>query len=196
MVRCPSCNQDNPQGGRFCTYCGAALAAAPASLARDIGDHEEIRFVLRPSLIFVIARYTLAVLLTLAAGGLYWYVDKWYAAKSRPNPVPWWSVLIVAVIVLIPAVYRHILRQREVYTLTNHKIEFTYGLIAKLRRNIPLRNVQDVTVTQSVFERLLGIGDIVIDSAAQGGKIPLRNIHRPEKYSDMILREIQWHQRS
>jgi uncharacterized membrane protein YdbT with pleckstrin-like domain len=135
-------------------------------------------------------------LLTLAAGGLYWYVDKWYAAKSRSTPLPWWSVLIVAVIVLIPAVYRHILRQREVYTLTNHKIEFTYGLIAKLRRNIPLRNVQDVTVTQSVFERLLGIGDIVIDSAAQGGKIPLRNIHWPEKYSDMILREIQWHQRS
>jgi len=195
MVRCPSCHQDNPQEGRFCTYCGAALAAAPQSLARDISDNEEVRFVLRPSLIFVIARYTLAVLLALAAGGIYWYVDKWYAAKSRSNPLPWWSVLIVAGIVLIPAVYRHILRQREVYTLTNHKIEFTYGLIAKLRRNIPLRNVQDVTVTQSIMERLLGIGDIVIDSAAEGGKIPLRNIHQPEKYSDMILREIQWHQR-
>jgi hypothetical protein len=50
-------------------------------------------------------------------------------------------------------------------------------------------------VTQSIMERLLGIGDIVIDSAAEGGKIPLRNIRQPGGYADMILREIQWHQR-
>jgi len=189
-VHCPNCNQVNPEGGRFCTYCGAPLSSTSQSLAKEIAGDEEIRFVLRPSLIFVLARYTVSILLTLAAGGIYWVVD-----QRRPNILPWWSVLIVAAVLFIPAIYRHILRQREVYTLTNHKIEFTYGLIAKLRRNIPLRNVQDVTVTQSVFERLLGIGDIVIDSAAQGGKIPLRNIHQPEKYSDLILREIQWHQR-
>lgn len=194
-MRCPSCHQENVAGGRFCTYCGAPLSAASQPQARNLHDQEEIRFVLRPSLIFVMARYTLALVLVLAAGGLYWYIGQWYAAKSRPNPLPWWSLLIVAVIVFIPAIYRHILRQREVYTLTNHKIEFTYGLVAKIRRNIPLRNVQDVTVTQSVFERLLGIGDIVIDSAAQEGRIPLRNIHQPQRYADLILREIQRHQR-
>jgi uncharacterized membrane protein YdbT with pleckstrin-like domain len=135
-------------------------------------------------------RYVLAALVTLAAGLIYRYVDRLY-----PDTPPWWIVLVVAAVAFAPALYRHILRQREVYTLTNHKIEFTYGLIAKLRRNIPLRNVQDVTVTQSIPERLLGIGDIVIDSAAQGGKVPLRKIHEPEKYADMILRQIQWHQK-
>jgi membrane protein YdbS with pleckstrin-like domain len=190
MVRCPDCGHVNPEGGRFCNQCGAPLSSASQTLASQVADDEEIRFVLRPSLIFVITRYIVSAVLTLAAGGIYWYID-----QLHRNTLPWWSVLLVAVIVFIPAIYRHILRQREIYTLTNHKIEFTYGLVAKLRRNIPLGNVQDVTVTQSMAERLLGIGDIVIDSAAQTGKIPLRNIHQPEKYADMILREIQWHQR-
>lgn len=189
-MRCPDCGQINPEGSRFCNHCGARLSHAPQPLASGIADDEQIIFVLRPTVIFVVVRYALAVLLTLAAGGVYWYVDKLY-----PRTLPWWVVLIVAAVTLVLALYHHILRQREIYTLTNHKIEFTYGLIAKLRRNIPLRSVQDVTVTRSVLERLLGIGDIVIDSAAQEGKIPLRNIHEPEKYAEMILREIRRYQR-
>ncbi len=151
--------------------------------------------MLRPSLIFVVFRYAAAILLTTAAIGIYWYVYGGYIENFNPAPLPWWSVIIIAALAFLPAIYRHILRQREVYTLTNHKIEFTYGLISKLRRNIPLRNVQDVTVTQSVMERLLSIGDIVIDSAAHEGKIPLRNIQSPGTYADMILLQIQRHQR-
>jgi membrane protein YdbS with pleckstrin-like domain len=180
----------NPAGGRFCHSCGAALSAAPESLTKDIANDEQIMFVLRPSLIFVMFRYLMAVVLSVGVSALYWYVE-----QPQPTTIPWWSVLIVVVLFFLPAVYRHILRQREIYTLTNHKIEFTYGLIAKLRRNIPLRKVQDVTVTQTIMERFLGVGDIVIDSAAQGGKIPLRNIRNPGRYADVILRQIQGHQR-
>lgn len=189
-MRCPDCGQINPEGSRFCNHCGARLSPAPQALVSEIIDDEQIIFVIRSTLVFVMVRYALVVLLTLAAGGVYWYAN-----QRRPNTLPWWVVLIVAVVALLPALYHHILRQREIYTLTNHKIEFTYGLIAKLRRNIPLRNIQDVTVTRSILERLLGIGDIVIDSAAQEGRIPLRNIHEPERYADMILHEIRRYQR-
>lgn len=187
-MHCPSCNQVNPEASRFCNHCGARLTSPPA-LASEVTAEEDIIFVLRPTLVFVIVRYALFLLVTGAAGAAYWYVD-----RRRPGAVPWWAVGIVAGITLLPALYHHILRQREVYTLTNHKIEFTYGLIAKLRRNIPLHKIQDVTVTRSVLERFMGIGDIVIDSAAQEGRIPLRNIHQPEKYADMILRELRRYQ--
>jgi uncharacterized membrane protein YdbT with pleckstrin-like domain len=88
-------------------------------------------------------------------------------------------------------VYRHILRLREVYTLTDHKLEMRYGLIAKIVRNIPLRNIQDVTVTASVWQRFLNLGDIEIDSASESGKIVLDDIHHPERYADKILSELR-----
>ncbi|MCS6804217.1 MAG: PH domain-containing protein [Acidobacteriota bacterium] len=188
-MRCSGCGHLNPAGSRFCNACGAGLSASP-SLAKELNDEEQVVLVLRPSLIFVVCRYLIALMLIGAAGAAYWF-----AQQYRPGIVPWWSLLIVGVLLLLPAVYHHILRQREVYTLTNRKIELTYGLIAKLRRNIPLSKVQDVTVTQTVMERLLGIGDIVIDSAAQGGKIPLRNIPSPSRYADVILHQVQEYQR-
>jgi len=62
-----------------------------------------------------------------------------------------------------------------------------YGLISKTVRNIPLRNIQDVTVTATVAQRLGRLGDILIDSASESGKIRLHEVHHPEKYADMIL---------
>jgi uncharacterized membrane protein YdbT with pleckstrin-like domain len=100
-------------------------------------------------------------------------------------------ILGVAIIAFANPVYHHILRKREVYTLTNHKLEMRYGIIAKVVRNIPLRNIQDVTVTASFWQRLLKLGDIEIDSASETGKIILDDIHNPERYADMILAELR-----
>jgi membrane protein YdbS with pleckstrin-like domain len=51
-----------------------------------------------------------------------------------------------------------------------------------------LWNVQDVTVKRSPVKRALGIGDVVIDSAAATGKITLHNVRNPLRVSDEILR--------
>ena len=88
-------------------------------------------------------------------------------------------------------IYKHFLRRREVYTLTNHKLEMRYGIIAKTVRNIPLAKIQDVTVTASVWQRLLKLGDIVIDSASETGTIVLDEIHNPEHYANIILTELR-----
>ena len=45
------------------------------------------------------------------------------------------------------------------YTLTDSKIEIDYGLIARTTRNIPLAKIQDVTVSASILQRILGFGD-------------------------------------
>jgi uncharacterized membrane protein YdbT with pleckstrin-like domain len=83
------------------------------------------------------------------------------------------------------------LRRREVYTLTNHKLEMRYGLLSKTVRNIPLSKIQDVTVSASFWQRLIHIGDIEIDSASEMGKIILDDIHRSERYANLILDELR-----
>jgi uncharacterized membrane protein YdbT with pleckstrin-like domain len=77
-----------------------------------------------------------------------------------------------------------------VYTLTNAKIEIEYGLLSKTIRNIPLRNIQDVTASATLGERLIGVGDVIIDSAAEAGKIPMNNIRDPRKHADLILEQL------
>ncbi len=191
-MHCRACGQENPTESRFCNRCGAELTdpGTTAPQASPIAEVEDLLFVLRPTFFFVGLRYVIAVL--LCGGGIWLY--QYWVDRYPDAVIPWWGLLAAAIIFFIPALIAHVQRSREIYTLTNHKIEFTYGILSKIRRNIPLNKVQDVTVTRSLSERLLGIGDILIDSAAVTGKIPLRNVRHPEKYADVILQQIRRNQ--
>ena len=76
--------------------------------------------------------------------------------------------------------------------LPDTTVEIDQGLVSRTTQNIPLRRVQDVTVSSTVFQRVLGFGDIVIDNASEtGGKVVLKNINSPRKYADLLLRQIR-----
>ena len=151
---------------------------------------EEVIFTLRPTLIFVFVRYLVATLIVLAVAALMGVLSSlWPNAIS--GMVAFLVILGVGLIAFINPVYKHILRRREVYTLTNHKLEMRFGLFSKIVRNIPLRNIQDVTVTASMWQRLIKIGDIEIESASEQGKIVLDDIHHPDRYANIILGELR-----
>lgn len=193
MSQSPFCNQCGtrlPSGSRFCNGCGATVATSSAVTPRlsDPAMHrgpmamedEQTIFVLRPTMIFVYFWYAIAAAVLILASAL----------TAMFGPEGWTALYIIVGIgllgFLIP-IYKHIMRRREVYTLTNFKLEMRYGLIAKDVRNIPLSKIQDVTVSRSVWQRLLGLGDIIIDSASETGRIHLNDIHNPDYYADQIL---------
>ena len=187
---CNECGQTLPDGSRFCNSCGATIGVnksssdGPVAVATYADEHEV--FTLRPTLIFVLIRYIVAALVLIASAALMGVLSNRVSGQ-----VAFLVILGVAIIAFSNPIYKHILRKREVYTLTSHKLEMRYGLVAKIVRNIPLRNIQDVTVTASVWQRLLKLGDIEIDSASETGKIILDDIHNPERYADMILGELR-----
>jgi hypothetical protein len=75
----------------------------------------------------------------------------------------------------------------ENYTLTNERIKIITGLLGKDIQNYELIRVQDIDITQSVSERMLGIGDIVIKGADQSSPtIVLRNIHDPKEVYELL----------
>jgi uncharacterized membrane protein YdbT with pleckstrin-like domain len=98
--------------------------------------------------------------------------------------------MVFAAVCFLRPIYRHIQNNHTVYRLTTTKIEIKSGLFSITSRNIPLRHIQDVSVSETFKERLIGIGDVVIDSAAIEGKILMRNIRNPRKYTDMILNQL------
>ncbi|MEW6731399.1 MAG: PH domain-containing protein [Acidobacteriota bacterium] len=165
---------------------GATHDLAPANSVQSAitKDEERVIFEIRPTMIFIIVRYIIAILVMLVLV---------VVATTLGSNFEYASIiaLVLSLLILLNPIYHHILRQREIYTLTNHKIEFTYGLLGRTTRNIPLAKIQDVTATATPLERLLGIGDIVIDSAAEMGKIPLRKVSNPKALTDIILREMR-----
>ncbi|MFY9610491.1 MAG: PH domain-containing protein [Blastocatellia bacterium] len=199
-MSCKNCGRPLPEGSRFCNYCGAQ-AAGPAvrtleksadgvEASYSVTEDERVIFTLRPTMIFVLIRYIVAALVVVAAAALMGVLN-----NRNPETVNGWVaflvILGVGLLSFANPLYHHIQRLREVYTMTDHKLEMRYGLIAKTVRNIPLRNIQDVTVTRSVWQRFLNLGDIEIESASESGKITLDDIHHPDRYANMIMAELR-----
>jgi len=147
-------------------------------------DLERTVFTVRPTLIFIKLGYALAVVGAIALVFLLALID-----------IPAYiSIPLALALLLIPAYY-HIKRNMIRYTVTDSKIEIDTGLVARTTRNIPLSKIQDVTVSASIPQRILGFGDIIVDNASElGGTTVLHNISNPRHYADLLLRELRrWH---
>jgi membrane protein YdbS with pleckstrin-like domain len=199
-MRCPNCGSYLDSDSRFCKNCGSVIhdpeetrlarpeISAPARQPVNDDDIEHVIFTVRPTLLFVKIGYGLAIV-----GAILLTVLLQFIPLLRDIPV-YITIPIALSLLLIPAYY-HLKRNMIRYTLTDSKIELDYGLIARTTRNIPLTKIQDVTVSASISQRMLGFGDVVVDNASEiGGSTILRNINSPRHYADLLLRELRrWH---
>jgi membrane protein YdbS with pleckstrin-like domain len=191
-MHCSNCGTYIAPGVRFCSGCGSPandpdltrIARTQGGVPERMGganDLEQTIFTVRPTAIFIKLGYALAVL-----GGIGLVI------LLAMISVPWYiSIPLALALLLIPAYY-HLRRNMVRYTLTDSKIEIDTGLIARTTRNIPLSKIQDVTVSASIPQRILGFGDVIIDNASElGGTTILHNISNPRHYADLLLRELR-----
>ncbi len=193
-MRCANCGSLLNPNSRFCDQCGTSAHDEETRIARpqsstparydDDDDVESVIFTVRPTLLFIKIGYAAAVigavLLTILL------------AMIRFIDIPWYFSLPVSLSLLLIPAYYHLKRNMVRYTLTDSKIEIDYGLIARTTRNIPLAKIQDVTVSASIPQRILGFGDVVVDNASEvGGTTVLHNINDPRHYADLLLRELR-----
>jgi uncharacterized membrane protein YdbT with pleckstrin-like domain len=72
------------------------------------------------------------------------------------------------------------------HVITNERLIHRTGLIAKAGKEIPLEVINDVTFTQSMFERLFGTGNLLIESAGTHGQSRYSDIPDPERVQSLI----------
>jgi uncharacterized membrane protein YdbT with pleckstrin-like domain len=146
-------------------------------------DHEKRIFSISPTVKFVMLGYAAAITGAFAIVAI--------MSLFLPMIGPVVAVVIGLALLLVPAFY-HIRKKLVRYTLTETMIEIDRGLISRTTQNIPLRRVQDVTVTASIFQRMLGYGDIEIDNASEtNNRIVLDDIDSPKRFAEMILKQMR-----
>lgn len=128
-------------------------------------------------------RVLIAPLLWLAVG-IAVLVVTW---TQVDEPVARWLVTAGVVIAWLPTVDLPLLRWRFTqYVLTTERLIVRQGIVARGGLEIPLENINDVRFSQSVAERLLGYGDVVIESAGEHGQSTLRDVGDPEAFQSQV----------
>lgn len=185
---CIKCGTANSDEAIFCQKCGYRFedeeeTRVATRRSDTLAGKSEAIFSITPTLKFVKAGYGIAVVIAFV----------FVALMSLVLPGVWWlfAVLLGILFLVVPAYYH--LKQRMIrYTLTETTIEIDKGLVSRSTQNVPLRRIQDVTVSSTFLQRLLGFGDIVVDNASEtGGKVILDNIDSPRKYADMLLQQMR-----
>jgi uncharacterized membrane protein YdbT with pleckstrin-like domain len=77
------------------------------------------------------------------------------------------------------------------FVVTSDRIVFRTGVLSKHGRDIPLERVNDITSNQTLFERLLGSGDLLIESAGERGQQTFSDIPHPDHVQQEIYRQME-----
>lgn len=133
--------------------------------------------VVRPSMKPVIASYlAIVIVLAAAAYGVYGYLAK------EPNP---WHALAL-LLFLIPIKKQLATRMMSLIVDTDH-LTLESGMLSRTRRTVDMSKVQDVTAKQSFGERMLGLGDLTVETAGERSAIVVEGIDSPRQVADLIL---------
>lgn len=77
------------------------------------------------------------------------------------------------------------------FVITSDRVIYRSGVIAKSGIEIPLERVNSVHFSQGVFERVIGAGDLLIESGAEGGQQRFTDVHNPDKIQNLIHSQME-----
>jgi uncharacterized membrane protein YdbT with pleckstrin-like domain len=154
---------------------------------RLLSEDEELIYDLRPHWLTLVVPALLTIAVVVAVGAA-WVV---MPAGDLQQPARL-AVGVVGLAVLLATVVGRVLRWATThFVLTTERLIFRSGVVAKFGREIPLERINDVTFSQSLFERLIGAGDLLVESAGEHGQSRFSNVRDPEAVQLEIYRQME-----
>lgn len=132
---------------------------------------------IRPSMKTVWMAYAVAIVIIVAA---FWAYFEYADDKPR------W-LLAIPFLALIPPLKMHFQRRMVSLRFQDDHLTLETGFLSRTRRTVDTAKIQDVTVRQSLGQRLMGVGDLMLESAGESGRIAIPNLDRPRQIADAII---------
>jgi uncharacterized membrane protein YdbT with pleckstrin-like domain len=97
------------------------------------------------------------------------------------------TLVVVAVIAVVTVVWVLLETIRWKYAITNRRILVRHGLVSIHEQTARLERVQDVTLHQTLFDRMFGVGRLQIDTAgSSGGPLEFKALVDPTRVREVL----------
>jgi membrane protein YdbS with pleckstrin-like domain len=198
-MKCDACGADVTAGAAFCSHCGARMGEGGSEVAVEdrsakiarltargdggSGKHpveEELwsgtyspKALIGPTILVALMSVVAIALVALFSGG---------------DAGVWIAVIIgLALVWLVLALVMLYRRMTVRYRLTTYRLFHEIGLLSRTRDRIEVIDINDVTLTQGVIERLFGVGTIhVVSSDVTHGTLHMPGIEDARRVTDLI----------
>ena len=123
-------------------------------------------------LVFVLIVPLLVALVMYAKTSFYWYIS-----------------LVIPSIAFLIAAWKHASLRLYVYP---DRIALQTGILSKQRKTVACVDVRVIDTRQTLFQRIVGIGDLLIGSAGTGDyEVVALGIPKPTEIKDLIVQQKQ-----
>ena len=148
---------------------------------------EKTLLVTRPTRLIAL-RYYVGMFFSLILAAVFYFIDR--IAASFPNPSvlgqPLGTILAVLflVLALLALLTAELLRKTTRYIITDNKIIREDGILSKRTAMAPYTQLERVDLHQSLLQRILRIGTVVVDTGDDSMNIDM--IPHPRQVQDLL----------
>jgi uncharacterized membrane protein YdbT with pleckstrin-like domain len=169
-MRCPQCGFESAPNVAFCSRCGTRLL-----MPRPETRHEYALTRILPSWWHFTGSLVLVAI--LAVGGV---------CLLTVQHGPALALVLFALAGLLLGMVS-LARRNTSWSLTSDRLIERSGLLARHRREMELADVRSIEVDRSLFQRMVGLGNVAIASAASADfMIRLWDIPDPERMAEIL----------
>jgi uncharacterized membrane protein YdbT with pleckstrin-like domain len=104
-----------------------------------------------------------------------------------------WLAIVLLGVTAVWLVIRYFKWITTNFVVTSHRMIFRHGVFAKSGIEIPLERVNNVNFNQGIFERMVGAGDLLIESGGEEGQQRFTDIRHPDQVQNLINAEMEGH---
>jgi uncharacterized membrane protein YdbT with pleckstrin-like domain len=148
---------------------------------RLLAEGEELIMDIRPHWVALVLPSVAAVLLVVAEILVFANLP-----RGWPDWIGWAVGLVGVVLFLAFPVKAFLAWITAHFVVTSDRVIHRSGWLAKQSMEMPLERINDVRFHQSVFERMVGAGDLVIESGGEYGQNHFSDIRKPEEVQKLI----------
>lgn len=127
----------------------------------------------------------LVLLLALLIGAAAFYAYKTAPGDAIAQPVGYLALGFAALAALLLAA-RSIRARQDQFVVTDRRVLRAVGILSREHEQAPIEKIQDITVTQSAIGRMLGYGDLTLETASERGTLFFPAIADPEAFRTAI----------
>src|SRR5688572_28971096 len=166
---------------RGCCHRRAGTVSAMPYPKKLLNDYEELAVDLHPHW-WYFAEAVFAFVVSIVIGIIVLGTDESWLK---------WIALALIVASAVWLLIRYLKWATTNFVITSDRVIFRHGVVAKSGIEIPLERVNSVHFNQSVFERMIGAGDLLIESGAEGGQQRFTDVHNPDKIQNLIHSQME-----
>jgi len=155
--------------------------------SRLLNDNETVSVDLHPHWWFL-AGPVAAIVAGIVAGIVTIVVTE---ADSTIRTVAGWAALAMIALSACWLVSRYGRWLTTHFVITNRRVIFRTGLLTKRGIEIPIDRVNTVYFNQSILERVVGAGDLLIESGGESGQQRFTDIRQPDRVQRVIHAEME-----